>query len=266
MKRLLMCPPTHFNVDYDINPWMTKQIGQVDNSVAQLQWQNLFNALKKVAQVILIPAEIHMPDMVFTANAGTIVGNSAILSKFRYKERQPEEEIFRRWFEDHGYTVEQPKNDYEGEGDHLVDAGSRHWIGWGWRTGFHAPSEISKLIEQDINVLWLADERWYHLDTCFCPVGLGEILWYPNAFLPKSRDLIRSSFQVSIEVTEEDALNFCCNAVVIDKDIFMPKSPNVAKELTKLGYTVHEFELSEFIKSGGAAKCLVLKCGDTTNY
>ena len=87
MKRFLMCPPTHFAVDYDINPWMTEQIGQVDHHRAQVQWQALFNAIKQVAQVILIPAEIHMPDMVFTANAGTIVGNSAILSKFAHPER-----------------------------------------------------------------------------------------------------------------------------------------------------------------------------------
>ena len=102
MKRLLMCPPIHFNVDYDINPWMSEQIGKVDNHKALVQWQTLFNALKKVAQVITLPAEIHMPDLVFTANAGTIVGNSAILSRFRHPERRPEEAVFRRWFEDRG--------------------------------------------------------------------------------------------------------------------------------------------------------------------
>lgn len=264
MKRLLMCPPIHFNVDYDINPWMSEQIGKVDNHKALVQWQTLFNALKKVAQVIILPAEIHMPDLVFTANAGTIVGNSAILSRFRHPERRPEEAVFRRWFEDRGYTVEQPKHDYEGEGDHLVDSEGRHWVGWGWRTGYLAPAEVGAMIEKDINVLWLADERWYHLDTCFCPVGPDEILWYPNAFLPKSRELIRNSFKISVEVSEEEALDFCCNAVVIDKDIFMPKSPNTAHALLHLGYNVHEFDLSEFIKSGGAAKCLVLKCGEAT--
>ena len=94
MKRLLMCPPIHFNVDYDINPWMSEQIGKVDNHKALVQWQTLFNALKKVAQVIILPAELHMPDLVFTANAGTIVGNSAILSRFRHPSAAQKRRFF----------------------------------------------------------------------------------------------------------------------------------------------------------------------------
>ena len=256
-----MCPPTYFNVDYDINPWMTKQLHNVDTVLANKQWKALFNALKKVAQIIVLDPIPNLPDMVFTANAGTIVGNSAVLSNFRHSERKGEEPYFKQWFENHGYTVEQPESDYEGEGDHLVDSQGRHWIGWGWRTQLQATKQVSEILDTELNVLWLADARWYHLDTCFCPLTNGEVLWYPNAFLPKSRDVVINSFDVTIEASEEAALDFCCNAVVVGNDIFMPKNKEIARKLTKLGYTAHEFDLSEFIKAGGAAKCLVLKCG-----
>ena len=26
-KRFLVCPPTHYAVNYDINPWMTRNVG-----------------------------------------------------------------------------------------------------------------------------------------------------------------------------------------------------------------------------------------------
>jgi len=32
--RVLMCPPTHFSVDYDINPWMTGNRDQADRGRA----------------------------------------------------------------------------------------------------------------------------------------------------------------------------------------------------------------------------------------
>lgn len=262
MKRLLMCRPTFFNVNYDINPWMTHQENKVDQQLAMSQWQALFDALSQVAQVTTIDPNSEYPDMVFTANAGTIVNNTAILSKFRYKERSGEEPLFQQWFEDHGYTVEQPEYDYEGEGDHLVDSENRHWVGWGYRTGYLAPAEISKMISADVNVLWLANEHWYHLDTCFCPLPGGELLWYPKAFLPKSQEIISNSFAITVEASKEAALDFCCNAVAIGKDIFMPRNAEIAHALLHLGYTTHEFDLSEFIKAGGAAKCLVLHCGE----
>lgn len=255
-----MCAPNHFDVIYDINPWMSDQIGKVNNFLAVQQWNNLLDELSKFTVVKVIDGVHLLPDLVFTANAGFIHNNTAVLSKFSKKERSPEEEHFRKWFLENGYTVFQPVNDYEGEGDHLTDMRGRHWVGSGFRTSELVKKELENVIGKSVNLLTLVDPRWYHLDTAFCPLPNGEVMWYPGAFSEESQQLIRASFENSIEINEEDALQFSCNCVCVRNHLFLPKNTKASCQLKNYGYEIHEFELSEFIKAGGAAKCLVLFC------
>jgi N-dimethylarginine dimethylaminohydrolase len=255
-----MCPPTYFDVTYDINPWMTNNQNTVNSISATAQWQALAKKLSQNVDIIELSPEPNLPDMVFTANAGFVHKNTAILSKFSVSPRQPEEQYFAKWFKDQGYTVTQPKNAYEGQGDHLRDREGRHWIGTGFRTTAEATMEIRELLDEPVNVLELVDPRWYHLDTCFCPLPrYGQVMWYPAAFSKNSQELIRKSFEISIEITEKQALSFCCNAVCIDSIIFMPADVELCERLKKLAYIVEQFDLREFLKSGGSAKCLVLQ-------
>ena len=254
-----MCRPTCFDVTYDINPWMSGQIGQVDKALAVQQWDTLVESLSRHSVINLVDGAANVPDLVFTANAGFIHKNIAILSKFANKERQPEEAIFKKWFESKEYNVIQPTLNYEGEGDHLVDTEGRHWIGSGFRTDAKVAGELTDIIGTPVTALELVDPRWYHLDTCFCPLPNGEIMWYPGAFSTSSQDLINRSFRRYIDVYEEEALQFCCNCVCIGNDLFLPKTEDAATELIMKNYDIHEFDLSEFLKAGGAAKCLVLE-------
>ena len=52
MKQLLMCYPKYFDVLYDINPWMTHQIGKVSSDIAVKQWTSLFDKLNSLCYVI----------------------------------------------------------------------------------------------------------------------------------------------------------------------------------------------------------------------
>lgn len=263
MKKILMCRPDYFGVDYDINPWMSNNIGNVDPILAITQWEKLYKAIKKVVDVELIKPVEGLPDMVFTANAGFYNKHTktVLLSKFRNEQRKGEEVHFFKWFTEHGYCVFQGNELFEGEGDLLKDVYGQHWIGFGFRSSDAVKktwpfNEISNLKK-----LELVDNRFYHLDTCFAPLRIdGAVLWFPGAFSEKSQEKIRkhTNSKYNIEVTEEEALTFCCNAVVIDKNIFIPNCPSVAKRLTELGFKVHQFDLSEFLKSGGAAKCLTM--------
>ena len=257
-----MCRPTHFDVTYDINPWMSNQIGQVDKISALAQWFLLMDKISRFAVVKVLDGVQDKPDLVFTANAGFIHKDVAILSKFSKPQRQPEEVDFKQWFESNGYTVVQPTSDYEGEGDHLVDTNGTHWVGTGFRTSKQVKPELEKFLDQEVNTLELIDPRWYHLDTCFCPLPNGELMWYPKAFTRDSQALIGKHFSRGVEVMEEDALSFCCNAVCIGNDIVLPENKNASNSLKKLGYTTHETPLTEFLKAGGAAKCLVLHLGE----
>jgi N-dimethylarginine dimethylaminohydrolase len=111
------------------------------------------------------------------------------------------------------------------------------------------------------NFLQLVDERFYHLDTCFCPLASDFVLYFPKAFDEQSNNKIISHFNGrSIPVSEEDATNFACNAINIGDVIILNKASDKLKDrLNNAGFEVIEIDLSEFMKSGGSAKCLTLK-------
>ena len=268
-----MCKPTYFSVDYVINPWMTNNIHQINRSVAKQQWQNFYQQLQRYIKVKLIEPEPNLPDYVFTANGGLVNNNLFILSHFRYKQRQAEAPLYKKWFETNGYQVyELPKDIYfEGAGDGLIQP-SLHflWMGYNFRSDLKASQYLKTLYEMPVIPLKLINAQFYHLDTCLCPLLDGWIMYYPNAFDVKAQQLIEQKIdrQKRIIVSEEDATNFACNAVVIKTDkipnkkavIFINSATQtLQQQLNNLGYKVIIQPVTEFNKAGGANKCLVLE-------
>lgn len=263
--RILMCPPNHYDVDYVINPWMEGNIHKSSRDRATEQWHKLFHIIKEHALVELVDPQPGWPDMVFTANAGLVLGKKVVLSRFFHKERQGEEPYFKEWFEAQGYTVyELPKDlPFEGAGDALLDREGRWlWAGYGFRSELDSHSYIAKWLDIEVVSLQLADERFYHLDTCFCPLNRGYLLYYPPAFDFYSNRIIemRVPPEKRIAIGEADAVNFACNAVNVEDKIIMNKvSDDLKQRLKSVGFEVFETTLSEFLKAGGAAKCLTLR-------
>ena len=263
--RILMCPPDHYDVDYVINPWMEGNIHKSSRDRAVEQWQKLHQVLKDVAVVDLVAPAKGWPDMVFTANAGLVLGTNVVLSRFFHKERQGEEPYFKAWFEENGFTVyELPKDlPFEGAGDALFDREGRWlWAGYGFRSELDSHPYIAKWLDTEVVSLRLIDERFYHLDTCFCPLTGGYLLYYPPAFDSYSNRVIemRIPEEKRIIVEEPDAVCFACNAVNVGSTIVMNQiSDGLKNKLTKAGFNVTETPLSEFLKAGGAAKCLTLR-------
>lgn len=260
-----MCPPDHYDVDYVINPWMEGNIHRSSQERAIQQWQGLHDIIKDLAKVHLVDPAKGWPDMVFTANAGLILGDKVVLSRFMHKERQGEEPYFKAWFESQGCTVYEmpPELPFEGAGDALFDREGRWlWAGYGFRSELDAYTHVTKWLDIEVLSLRLTDNRFYHLDTCFCPLTDGYLLYYPPAFDAYSNRLIEMQVpaQKRIIVEETDAINFACNSVNIDRTIIMNKaSDRLKQQLTNVGFTIEETPLTEFLKAGGAAKCLTLR-------
>ncbi|MDB9538623.1 TIGR00300 family protein [Anabaenopsis tanganyikae CS-531] len=263
--RFLMCAPDHYDVDYVINPWMEGNIHKSSRDRAVEQWHKLYNILKQHAIVDLVTPQIGWPDMVFTANAGLVLGKNVVLSRFLHKERQGEEPFFQTWFEENGYTVHLLPKDlpFEGAGDALLDREGRWlWAGYGFRSELDSHPYLAKWLDIEVLSLRLTDERFYHLDTCFCPLANGYLLYYPGAFDAYSNRLIemRVAPEKRIAITEADAVNFACNAVNVESIVIMNKASNALKtSLAEAGFRVIETPLTEFLKAGGAAKCLTLR-------
>ncbi|MEA5511511.1 TIGR00300 family protein [Crocosphaera sp. UHCC 0190] len=266
--RILMCAPDHYDVDYVINPWMEGNIHKSSSDRAVEQWNKLYHTIKDRAIVELVTPQKGWPDMVFTANAGLVLGDNAVLSRFFHKERQGEEPYFKEWFEANGFTVyELPKDlPFEGAGDALFDREGRWlWAGYGFRSELDSHPYIAKWLDTEVLSLRLIDERFYHLDTCFCPLTGGYLLYYPPAFDSYSNRLIelRIPEEKRIIVEEPDAVKFACNAVNVNHTIIMNQiSESLQQRLTNVGFEVVQTPLSEFLKAGGAAKCLTLRVNE----
>jgi N-dimethylarginine dimethylaminohydrolase len=260
-----MCPPEYFNVAYIINPWMHGNLRKIDNAVAKQQWRSLHDTLTDVATVRLVLPQPSSPDMVFTANAGLVKKNRFVASRFRYPERQAEEPYFADWFQDRGYDVSLMPRDvpFEGAGDALFDRGAKClWMAHGHRSISAARDIIAERFDIDVEVLKLVDQRFYHLDTCFCPLEGGFLLYYPPAFDADSCALIEKRVRPEkrIVIEEQDALSFACNAVNIDDTIVLNRaSQGLVRAMAKKRFTVVQTPLSEFMKAGGSAKCLTLR-------
>lgn len=264
----LMCPPKLYDVDYVINPWMAGNVHRSSRERASQQWDNLYHALSNVANVLLVQPEPGSPDMVFTANAGLVNHGVAVLSSFYYPERQGEEPHFQRWFSYAGLTVRQIPREtpFEGEGDALFEAdGSRLWAGHGVRTLETSHRYLKETWGVTVISLLLVDPRFYHLDTCFAPLYGGYVMYFPDAFDAESLAKIEAHYpeEKRIIVSEADAVHFACNAINVGSTVILNEiSKELAARLQSCGFDVVQVQLSEFMKAGGAAKCLVLRLSD----
>lgn len=263
--KILMCSPDFFAVDYAINPWMDGNVGNLSLELAKTQWSILRDTIGRYADLEFVEPRPEVPDMVFTANAGTVLGNKAIASHFLPMERRAEEPYFKRWFSDHGFELYplDEKIGFEGAGDSLFDRGGNWlWAGYGFRTEIEAHPHLEKFFDMEVVSIRLVDPRFYHIDTCFCPLNGGWLMYHPPAFDEESQEKIaaRVAPEKRIVVDSADAGRFACNSVNIGDQIIMNRvSEKLRADLRNAGFEVIEAPLSEFLKAGGSAKCLTLK-------
>jgi N-dimethylarginine dimethylaminohydrolase len=259
--RILMCPPDHYGIEYEINPWMSRE-RQADHALAVRQWQSLNEILRRLgAETHLLEPVKGLPDLVFTANAALIFRRRAILSHFRHPQRQGEEPYCAAWLEKHRFTVERlPEGrHFEGAGDALF-CGETLIAGYRIRSDVRSQQMIGEMLGCEVIPLELIDGHYYHLDTCFCPLAPGQAIWYPGAFDEYGRRVLADLIPTLIPVAAEEAQSFACNAVVLGRNVVTNAGcPQLHKSLRSLGYTAHETALSEFVKAGGSAKCLTLR-------
>ena len=271
----LMTDARHFGVSYQINPWMRPDAWQADRDVLKVaalaSAAELRAALKQIgAQIETVTAVADLPDLVFAANAAIVLDGRVLLARFLHPERQGEEEVFRAAFLDLkargrvNEVIDLPDGVFqEGAGDCIWDKDrGLFWAGHGQRSTANSVAVIANTFGRPVVGLELATDRFYHLDTCFCPLSGGKLLFYPPAFTPEALATIHAWVRPHdrIAATDEDAAAFCVNAVNVGCQIVMAKAPALLKKrLNALGYTVTEVDLAPFILSGGGAYCMTLR-------
>ncbi|KAE9550479.1 hypothetical protein FO519_006317 [Halicephalobus sp. NKZ332] len=255
IQKVLMVPPKHFTVKYAINPWMG---GVVDQKKAQVQWDSLKSAIENQGvQVLVLDPVPDLPDMVFVCNSGIIFDKNVYLSRFKHKERTGEQEHYLNWFKSQNYSIhgKEYSNIFEGGGDACFSDYNTLWAGYGSRSNKDVYEKIKKLGNFEVVYCDLVNPKFYHLDTCFCPVGSKSALWYPPAFSESTQKEIKKRLPEAIEISDDEAQSFVCNAINVRNAVISPigVSEKTKNSLSKLGYSVIEVDMSEFMKSGGAS-------------
>ena len=87
--------------------------------------------------------------------------------------------------------------------------------------------------------LALVDPSFYHLDTAFCALPCGAVLYHPGAFTPAALEEIhrRVPPEQRIALDKADAGRFAANAVAIGAAIVMSWSPAGTAAFSMTGST-----------------------------
>ncbi|MFJ9368739.1 dimethylargininase [Nocardia sp. NPDC101769] len=258
-RHYLMCRPEHFDVTYAINPWMDTS-DPVNRALALAQWDGLRAAYEAHGhRVEVIEPIAGLPDMVFAANGGLVIGDRALSARFANPERAQEGPAFHAWMAARGFAaVAAARETNEGEGDFAI-AADRILAGTGFRSAPGAHEEVAEFFGLPVVSLDLVDPRFYHLDTALMVLD-DTIAYYPGAFSGPSARLLAGLYPDAIIADEEDANVLGLNGVCDGYHVFLTeKAVGLAEQLRARGYQPVGIDLSELLKSGGSVKCCTLE-------
>jgi N-dimethylarginine dimethylaminohydrolase len=256
-----MCPPEYFDVAYAINPWMDPA-APVDAELAGKQWRLLRETLAGLGHTVhTLDPEPGLPDMVFAANGAFTVDGIAYGARFAYAQRAPEAAAHRDFYVRTGWTFAEPTSTNEGEGDFVYLPGTHGGLilgGYGFRTAHAAHAEAQEVLGRPVVSLRLVDPRFYHLDTALAALDDANIAYFPGAFAPSARRVLRQLFPDAVLADEADACAFGLNLVGDGRHVVLnAEASGLAARLAAAGYSPVPVELSELKKGGGSVKCCV---------
>ncbi len=268
-RAVLMCSPESFDVIDVKNPFMAGQVGSVDRARAKRQWATVKAVFEQIGvETMTVPPVEGCEDMVFCANAvftGLDLNGRRVCvpGHMRHPSRQKEVAAHVEWCNANDMRVVKlsSRGLFEGGGDALWHPGRRLiWGGFGPRTSRAVYDELADIFDAPVLPMELVTERFYHLDTCFCPVDERTAIVHPPALSAAAMDQVRDVFERVIEAdTFEAATLLACNAAVFGRHVILQAgAAKVNWALRDLGFEVIEVETSEFLKSGGSVYCL--KC------
>jgi N-dimethylarginine dimethylaminohydrolase len=259
VKRVLLCKPTYFTVEYVINPHM--QPYSVDSKKALEEWESLVAILKSIGiKVEVIDQQPDVPDMVFATDQGIVRDGAILLANFRYKQRQKERIYYRDWFREHGYRLRALSNIFPFEGgDTLFLHEDMLFVGTSFRASVASCEELAQKLEIDVIPLRLVDPQFYHLDMAFLAINPDTAFYYPAAFSENSQNLLKRLVPNLIPLSKEAVDAYAANSFVSGDNIIISKGTPASfrNELKKLGLKTHEVDVSEFKKAGGGIHCLI---------
>jgi N-dimethylarginine dimethylaminohydrolase len=219
-------------------------------------------------EVVELEQRTDSPDMVYAMNLGFFVetapgsgtGSGVVLSHMRFPERRNETISTSAWAEDHGFR--QWQFGKGGVGPHFEAGDAFAWrgelvVGHGFRTEELAVKNLGHDLGVTARGFRLVREGMYHLDLAFCPLDDRRAMVCPDAFDADSARRILALVPEPLVLEVEEAMTFCANSIVIGRTVIMPACPaRVREQLAEWGFEVVVVEVPEYLKGGGAIRCL----------
>ena len=264
-RHYLMVEPEHFRVDYAINPFMDPA-DQPDPVATRDQWDAIAAAIEQAGGTVDVLAQrADAPDMVYAMNlalpfVGGPTGRTAVLSHMRFPERRMETDTAARWFAERDYTLHTIGS--EGVGAHFEAGDAFAWrgeliVGFGPRTERLALKHLAHDLDVTVRGIRTTHPGMYHLDLAFCPLDATRALVCPDAFDAASARKLLDLVPEPLVLTESEAMTFCANSVVVGRTVIMPACPDrIRAQLEAWEFEVVVVGVSEFLKGGGAIRCL----------
>jgi N-dimethylarginine dimethylaminohydrolase len=260
----LMVRPDHFRVAYAINPFMHLD-DQPDPVRAYEEWHGIVSALEAAgAQVDVLGQLEDAPDMVYAMNLGLAVSTPerprVLLSHMRYPERRMETDAAEQWFSGQGFACTAIGR--HGVGAHFEAGDAFPWrgelvVGYGPRSEELALKHLATELGVSVRGIRITHPGMYHMDLGFCPLDDTHAMVCPAAYDEASAAALLDLVPEPLVLTEEEAMTFCANSVVLGRTVVMPACPpRVRAQLEEWDFEVVLVEVGEFLKGGGAIRCL----------
>ena len=269
----LMVEPNHFRVDYAINPFMDLN-DQPEPLHTRAEWLAVVAAIEAAGgRVQVLPQLPDAPDMVYAMNLGLALESAndagdldvygdrrVVLSHMRYAQRRMETPAAGDWFAANGFTSRTIGRD--GVGAHFEAGDAFAWrgelvVGFGPRTEELALKHLATDLGVSVQGFRITHPGMYHMDLGFCPLDDTRAMVCPAAYDDASAAALLALVPEPLVLTEEEAMTFCANSIVVGRTIVMPACPDrVRAQLEEWGFEVVIVEVGEFLKGGGAIRCM----------
>lgn len=262
VNTVLLCPPDYYQIEYEINPWMHLE-NKVNKEKAQEEFESLKEIYEKLGlEVIVMDAKPGLPDMIYTANCGFVIDDLFIKANFKFPQRRKESEYAEELFKEKKFKIVSLPNDifFEGQGD-LFYRNEKFFMGYGKRTSKNAIPYIQEIFGQEPITLETNDPYYYHLDTCFAPLGKETVVVKASSHNKEGMEKIKKNFKNVVIAEEKDNPFMCCNIKVHGDTVIAGQGigKDIKSQLRKTGFDTIETPTQEFFKGGGSVKCLTLE-------
>jgi N-dimethylarginine dimethylaminohydrolase len=135
-------------------------------------------------------------------------------------------------------------------------------MGHGTRSDRAAAEVVADYFGVECVGLELADPSFYHLDTAFCALPTGDVIYFPQAFTAVALGAIEERVEPTqrIALDRAEAAQFSANAVSFDHCLVLSSCTDTLRaRIEERGFTVLATPLPAFLRSGGSACCLTLR-------